>query len=251
MARKYAKRGGARKPKIGRRRRYAKRGAFKGKGHMALKRQTRPFVIKNTAVAGVAAVTGYSGGVAPLIVQLGSPEQDTNFSQNIWNVPFACQFQASDILGASEITALFDQYKITGVKLKLKYNGNTFDGSNSTGRAQNQPVLKYSMDYDDASPPVVTTFNERMDIKQVAFNENRYCNLWVRPKPVSAVLDSVTGISQPVLVGKAGWINCSNMNITHYGIKGYIEGMPLGTSASLSSVVQIEATYYIKLRGVQ
>lgn len=229
---------------------YKKKSGFKGQGYMKVVRQSRPWVIKNTAVAGVASVTGYSGAIPPLLVcQLGSPEQDTNFSQNIWNVPFALQFNLAQALGFNEFTQLFDKYRLRGVQLKLKYNGNTFDGSNTAGRAQNQPVLKYVIDNDDQVPQPVQTFNEKMGIKSIMLNENRYSNIFVRPK-------YSVGIDNGTSIGAAGqdrnmWINCADDTIPHFGVKGYIEGMPLGTTASLSSVLQVEMKLYLEFKDVQ
>lgn len=221
------------------------------KGYFKVVRQSRPWVIRNSGVAGVAVVSGYAGTVAPLnVCVLGTPEQDTNFSQNVWNVPFSMSFNLAQALNYQEFTALFDNYRIRGVALKLKYNGNTFDGSNTAGRAQNQPVLKYVYDNDDVLPPSsVISFNEKMGIRSTIFNENRYTKLFIKPKYSVGVADAANITSSGV--GRNMWLNCSDDSIEHFGIKGYIEGMPLGATTALTSVIQVEMKMYLEFKDVQ
>lgn len=226
---------------------------YKGAGKMGLKRKTIPFVIKNSAVAGAAVVTGYAGGPVPSssILQLGTITQDTNYSQNVYNVPFSMSFKLEDVINYSELTALFDMYRIRGVAIKLKYNGNAFDGSNSTGRAQNQPVIKWIADYDDdTAPSSINGFLDNMGVKTVLLNENRYSKMFIRPKVAPRVYQ--TALADGFAIGKRNqWLNSVSSGVPHYGIKGYIEGLPLGTVASLSSVLQFDTTFYMELKDVQ
>lgn len=231
--------------------RVGKKTSYKGSGYIKVARMTKPFVIKNTAVAGSVELKGYSGVSVNAPIILGAPEQDTNYSQNVWNIPFAATFTLQDIAGASEFTGLFDQYRIAGVMLKFKYNSNTWDGSNTSGRAQNQPVIKYDYDYDDKTLPIVNTFIERMGVKSKLLNDQRFVKIFVKPRILGVTADATTLVATTSSTLRAPWLDTSNDSIQHLGLKGYIEGMPLGSTTALSSVIQCECTYYLEFKDIQ
>lgn len=245
------RRGVRRAPKRGpRRARYAARRYRPKLGSISMKRVAQSVVIRNTAVAGTPAVSGYAGAaVVNNLIQLGTPEADTNYSHAIYNVPFSCQFSLNQLVQYTDLTGLADRYCIKGVAIKAKYNANTVDATAGTTLLGNVPVMKWVVDNDDAAPQSVSSLQQKMGLKSIVMANGKFAKTYVRPH-AQAYLIGGAAAGGNVLTRRA-WINSAQVDIPHYGLKGYIEGLNLQAITQLDSVLQFEFVFYVGLKDLQ
>lgn len=220
-----------------------------GTGMVRIKRQAQSVVIRNTGVAGVPTAVGYnSAAVVNNLVQLGLPEADNNYSHAIYNVPFSCQFSMNQVVNNAELTNIADRYKIAGVSVKVKYNYNEFNGQAGTTNIGNQPVVKWVRDNDDSAPLSVSALQQKTGLTERMLGAGRFCKMYLKPKVAGY---AIGGAAAGGIVMKSQYLNSSQIDIPHYGIKGFIEGMNLQATSQLDSVIQFEFTYYLTLRDLQ
>jgi len=240
----YRRRSARRAPKRAPRR--ARRGRkASGQGHLVLKRKAELVYVRNTATAGTPTVTG----AVSSMIALGTPEPVTSFNGNYANVPFTCQFSLDQIIASSEITNLADRYKIKSVSLKWRYNADQYTSPVSATLNSSQPALNWIADHDDSGAQTVSSLRQKMGLKRKVFNANREVSCSVAPRVSQAVFNGVTtAYSVP---GKPMFINSAYNGVPHYGIKGYIEGMCLETTANVNSLFTVDATFVIEARDFQ
>lgn len=163
------------------------------------------------------------------MLQIGSP-----FGQPWgWDLPFTLNFTHANMINHTEMTALFDLYRITKVEVYVTYNHNV----STAGGTSAMPSLMWWPDPDNAAVESVTDMRERMGLHRKAFtSDKRTRKMWViRPRKMAALFDVATGvtnIAQPI----GGWTDCDDVNIPHYGIKGCIENLIAPSTANVSSV---------------
>jgi len=243
----YRRRSARRAPKRAPRRARAPRRGRKasGMGHLILKRKAELAYVRNSAVAGVAVTTG----VVSSMITLGTPEAVTVFNGNYSNVPFTCQFSLDQIIASSEITNLADRYKIKSVSLKWRYNADQYTSPVALTLNANQPVINWITDHDDSGVQTVSALRQKMGLKRKVFNANREVSLSVSPRVSPAVFNGLTTAYS--IPSKSMFINSAYNTVPHYGIKGYLEGMCLETTANVNSVFTVDATFVIEARDFQ
>lgn len=148
-----------------------------------------------------------------------------------YDIPFSMKFTHAAMINNAELTALFDVYKIVGVKVFVTYNHNVSTASGTSG----MPSIIWWPDPDNAAVETVTDIRERMGlIRKPYTSDKRTRVLTLRyPKKMAALFDQATGalnVSQPI----RGWTDCDDVNIPHYGIKGMLENVQLPTTAGTS-----------------
>lgn len=95
----------------------------------------------------------------------------------------------SDLPAASELTALFDQYKITGAFLELTYFRNV-DAVDSTSTKQ-LPTIYWIQDHDNSATIPLTQMVQHPDMKSFTFGDGTRMKL--RMKIPTYVLTETTG----------------------------------------------------------
>lgn len=166
---------------------------------------------------------------------------------------FAMYFTLADIPQTSIYVALYDQYKISRIKVTLAPLGETGDGvySTSTQSAQQtDKTLWYTVDLDDASPLSRSAMQEYQTTKM------KYVNPFSQAKPfsISWVPHVATGAyTGSVFSGfqntKAPWIDCSSTSVQHYGLKCLFSS-PLST-AEAAVQFNVLAEYSLVFRNVK
>ncbi len=162
------------------------------------------------------------------------------------------KFEISEIPQFSTYSALFDQYRLTGVKVTLLPTTNTNDTANVGGS------FIWSIDLDGDT--TITTFD---DILQCSNSHTSpwsstggmtpYKKMFVRPRTRDALVRDISN-NVPVLstaLGDAGqWIDLGDRGTTeHFGINiGWFFG-----NAQLNAPQELNmiTTYYIKFRKVR
>lgn len=155
----------------------------------------------------------------------------------------AMSFKLDDIPGLSDFTSLFDYYRISGVK--LRFTTYLDPNSQAAGNAY-FPKLYTAIDMDDDAAPLSSDdLRQRTNCKIRWLAPNRSYGIFLRPKYLKNVY--ISGVSTGYEIGKQTWLDLSNTNIPHYGLKYVVENL----NPDLSQAVQVEATYYIQMKGTR
>lgn len=232
-----------RRKQVPKRKRFARRRVayprrkIAGRIHM-IKRLAQDIVIKNDPSLG-----------QPLIVEsgLGSFTQTSPITGTLpgtWDFTMASKYQLASVLQLSDLTNMYDRYKIVGVKLQIHYLCNTAiaqDVSNITQRS-NLPVLYYAFDGDDASDNTDVQIRQKGYCKSVVLNANRPLSLYFKPR-VNKELN--TGTATGLSSEKAPFIDCNSSFVAHFGMKFSIKDWVGGDG--INNALRITPTYYLAM----
>lgn len=202
--------------------------------------------IYNTATTAVAAASGS-------VVTIGTPYQTPPFAgSTYYNIPFSIDTQLLDILGYTEFTAIADKYKINWVKVRVFATSNTA----SAGGTSQLPSILWSEDGDDAVVPASTTtglqaLREKMNSKYRQFKQNGSAiSMFYKPMIAVGVGNSSGGTSN-AQVKSAPFIDCNNVDIPHYGVKGYLQDVNLASTASVYTQFKFDVLMSVTLKDIQ
>lgn len=180
-------------------------------------------------------------------IQLTTTSQQYGSSSDIYTVGGAMLFRLSDVASSTDFTGLFDQYRISGVKLRIWWNGTQANvGSNVPA-----PRMMYTVDYDDAEPATALDLilRQRNTTKIHQFANGRPLTLYIKPMSASANYN-YSNLTQSY-APKRQWLDANNANTEHYGLKFRLDDVWMPEQSTTSSLFRVECTYYIKGRGVQ
>lgn len=169
-------------------------------------------------------------------------------SSTAYNNSFA--FTLSEVRNSAELTALYDQYMITGVKIMIQLvnnpDANNSLNSGSIGNASNfYPKLFYVRDYDDLGVEATDTLRERNNVKVKILRPDRQITFFVKPALRNQLyLDGVTPANSPVW---NQWLDCSATNVPHYGVKFSVEFNSVTTIQDY--FIRVEKVYYVKFKN--
>jgi len=150
--------------------------------------------------------------------------------------------------GSSEFSALFDQYKIAGIKIEAFYSHN-----NSTGVASNSlPMLHITNDYNDSTTPFSNgDISQYSSCRTVQFNTTGHENNgsikhFCKPKLASLVYAGVTsGYTE-----KVAYVDCQYTNVPHYGVKILYDNMATTGDLTIGTIV-FRFQYHIVCKNVR
>lgn len=152
-------------------------------------------------------------------------------------------FSLGDLPGAGEFQNLFDQYRISGIKLQFSLN---LDPAAQSASTAVYPRMYYVIDQDSNDPPGSSDdLRQYGHCRYALVQPNRTLNLFIRPKPLTQIYDS--NITTAYRTDRRGWIDLANPNCPHYGFRYVIEQFNNG----LGMNVQVHATYYISMKGTR
>lgn len=155
----------------------------------------------------------------------------------------AFEFKLSDLPGNGDFQNLFDYYKITGVRLRLNLR---YDNTTAPFLQSSNPRLWYCTDYDDSiAPSGAQELRERQDCKFRILNPDRSVNIFLRPKPLVTVYNSLASVGYSI--GKSQWIDMATPALPHYALKYAIEDI---TQTGGMQVI-VEAKYYLAMKGTR
>jgi hypothetical protein len=125
----------------------------------------------------------------------------------------------------ASLAAVFDQYRIVGVEIKLIPHINSTTGSAATAMSGQ---LYTVIDYDDATNLMAISALEAYDncVSAPAYQVVRRC---FAPR---IALAAYSGAFTSFANEEAGWIDCASGNVEHYGLK---VGTDPGTTGALQS----------------
>lgn len=148
--------------------------------------------------------------------------------------------QLSQVPNFGEFVALFDQYKIMGVKWRFSPR------ANSAEVGTNQGLVKFMTAIDtDGAPagapaPVMTDLLQYESLKVTSSNREHV--RYVKPRIASTVFNTaLTSGYAP----RTAWIDCENNTVPHYGLSYVLQQLPAGNQS-----YDIQVTYYLAFKNV-
>lgn len=137
-------------------------------------------------------------------------------------------FQLDEIKNFSELTSLYDQYKITHIKAYASWspfaglsedtawNAAGASASAALGSGMLTPILWFMPDYDDDSTPTMAEIEQSSRAKCVRLNPHKTFKFNIKPATLTAVYQAVTSAYSPKWKTR---LDCANDDVPHYGMK--------------------------------
>jgi hypothetical protein len=143
---------------------------------------------------------------------------------------------------ASELSSLFDQYRILSATIRIDWDYNSYPVSSGTAVA---PLIYYVADYDDSTSAVATALLQYPGVHTHSFLEDGYKPLIVsvKPKPLRDIAGTGLLTTYGPMV-TAPWIRTADMTTPHYGLKFCASQFGLGGTALIGT---INITCYIDM----
>lgn len=243
MRSKFMKRRAYRKKRYARKRRggAVRRLNSRNQGYMNINRKLETLAILTGNEVGSVQSIDTTG----TCITLGIPTPVSGALTGTYDVPFSLKFRLDQLSGYSELTALFDQYKVNGVKVKMAQFYNT-----SSLTSVGLPWLETFNDHDNSIPEVLGQVRQRMYTKSTYYSASKQvATLYCKPKPSQAVYSNITSGIVPGASGRINpWLDCSFPNVEHYSIKGIIHNMWLGNTGTNRFNIDVEMN--VSLKGV-
>lgn len=131
------------------------------------------------------------------------------------------QFRLSDIINASELSVLYDQYRIDYVELIFNWTPNDpiiSPSSVGLNNAAMGPLMYYVKDYDDGTALTLTNLQQYSTIRTKRFNmQGNQVKIRIKPAVLQEVFrSSLTTAYVPKWSQK---LDMSNADVPHYGLK--------------------------------
>jgi len=231
MKRTYRKRKYA--PK---KRNYKRRGAYRLNKAYAYKRMAKSLVITNSVTASTIVTNDSSQ------INLSAVQADTVGSM----FGASMQFRLGNISAPGDFQALYDQYKITGVKVQIIPLSDSAT-SQSSGFL---PTLYWARDNDSAAtaPTTEASLRERQDVKVARLTGPRSIYISA-PKQMIDV--GVQGGVSLISRNSTGWVDCNDQNVMHNGLVMWFKNVDLRAQPNTTTAFRFECTYYLKCRNPQ
>lgn len=163
-----------------------------------------------------------------------------------YNFGAGMAFVLSNTVNSTELQALYDRYKINGVKVKIVPLSNTA----TIGSTQLIPTVMYSVETDDIAIPTALELQQKFNMKERRLDKP--ISIYVRPKPADLIYNTAaSNIGNAVPGSRNQYINMTYPDARHYGLKLFFRNVNLNTTASTATAFRIETTYFISCRDPQ
>lgn len=153
----------------------------------------------------------------------------------------ATTFSLSNVRNASEFGNLFDQYMITHATITFTLIVDT--GAQIAANAT-IPTLYWCNDFDDSTPPPdANELRERQGCKIRYLRPGVPVTCRVKPACLDQVYRSTVATAYSPQWRQ--WVDCSTMDVPHYGIKWFIDNM------FTTALVKAEQCLWFKCKGLR
>lgn len=221
--------------------RYARKARPSSVVHI-FKRQAPGFEITNTGTIGVAQVTD----TAQMGIQTPSFETTLSGGGAPYRFGAVSYFNLGNVLQSSDLTALYDQYKIIGIKFRIIPLSNVAS-VNGQGLI---PTMVYCPDYDDSNTPT-SDAEIRVKARSREVRLDRPRTIYIKPKIADAILGASGGTAFSI-PRAAPYINMSYPTVPHYGLKMYFRDVNLSASAgNINTCFRFETVYTVACKDPQ
>lgn len=161
---------------------------------------------------------------------------------NAAHAPFVGCFNLAGIgavTNSTEITNLFDQFKINKIVTKIQFK---IDPSAQAANVASYPRFYYYRDYDDSNAPTnLAEMRENSKTKMLIMHPNRYITLVCKPNMLQTMYSSLVSSTYKPAFGQ--WVDCAAPSASHYLWKYAIDDL-LNTNYR----IEIESTLYFSTR---
>lgn len=148
--------------------------------------------------------------------------------------------QLQHVPGYAEFVSMFDQYKICGIKQKFVFNRNSAETSATFTEL---PQLITVNDFNDST----ALSNEAEALQYGSYRASRLDRArtrYYRPSINVTVPNAASGKTQ-----KACWLNCSEVDIDHFGLKPAVDVISTATGTTIGTL-RVYYTFYIAFKGL-
>lgn len=165
---------------------------------------------------------------------------------------YAKLFAMSESINYGELIALYDQYKVVGVKMMFQLINNP-DADNAYATAVTPssnnyyPKLWYVRDYDDIATDTLADLKQRNNVKCKVLRPNKMISVYLKPALKCPVY--LDGVTNAYAAEWDKWIDCTNPTVPHYGVKFAMDTQ--GISPSQTWSIRVEYKYYLKFKNVR
>lgn len=160
----------------------------------------------------------------------------------------AFAFTLDRVQGYTELTAMYDQYRIDYVQFRINWSPKyTISVDPNNPGQSTYPLLYYFKDYDDDNTPTsLNQMQERGNLRQVRITPNKIIKINVKPAVSAMVYQSAvaTGYT-PKWDTK---IDMANPDVPHYGLKIGIDHL---INQPSQGQLDVEIVYHITCFGVR
>lgn len=196
-------------------------------------------------------VTNSSGIATPSLWNIITPVVEASGVGMIMPMTFGATI--ADVNGYTELTQLYDQYKITGVSLKFVPLVNMsfaagFAGTSSAPAIAPLPSLQWALDFDDLNWTGVQQLEQKARLKEVRFTKPT--GIYWRPTVEKVVAEGAGAGTSAAAVSRAGFFDCGHTDIRHYGLKACLRNMP-DPAVHGNYSFEIRPMYYLTMKEVQ
>lgn len=153
----------------------------------------------------------------------------------------AFQGQLNSVQAYTDFVAMFDRYKISGIKVRF------IPLTTQSTVGSSVPYLVYSIDLDDASTPSsYGEINQKYNVHKKRLDKP--CSIYIKPRIAQSIYSGLT--SGYAIAPKNTYIDCNDTGVPHYGLKFWFRDVALGATTT-DTVVRIETTYYLSMKDSQ
>lgn len=159
-------------------------------------------------------------------------------------------FKLNDLPAASvlDITALFDKYKLAYVKMDFLW-GRTVAAGQSTATFNGSMLFHWVKDFTEVgNPGSLAKLMEYQNVQTRVLDAEKPFSIKIKPR-MSRQVKSISGTGYS---SGRGWVDCTDEDVDHYGIKGFFEPNTSTTAGSnFMGQLTIKYTYYIACRSTK
>jgi len=158
---------------------------------------------------------------------------------NIGGAAGAFTFELSDLPAYTELTALYDQYRIDGVLLTFYPRQTSVTNNTLFDQVKGEAKLFTCIDYNDLNPPATAD-----EVRQ-----------YESCKVTSLIKEHTVYVKKPLFVNTSGqntsdFVSTANPSTRWYGCKYYAEP-PGMTSATAQFFYSVEAVFYLSFKNIK
>lgn len=162
--------------------------------------------------------------------------------------PFTKAFQLADVVNYAEFSALFDQFRISKVDIKIQMLNNPDSVLAPNTVNTYYPIIWYVADYDDLDLPDIVTIKQIQGVKRKIMKPNTELKFSIRPQWKKIAYATSTGItgSSP----SSGYISVLNANtVPWYGTKFLVDCHSVLPAGANPIKFNMEIKYHLSFKN--
>lgn len=156
----------------------------------------------------------------------------------------ATTFNLSQLAGNGELTALFDNYRITRVLYRFLIKRDPSQNPSASTASGLFPSIRWVHDFNDSTPISKAQMMQHAAMREFYFSENKQVSRWFSLKPSTLSTTYESGVTNAFSSKWGQWLDTADNTCPHYGLKFAYDGMYSGMT------LQIEAKVICELKGI-